>query len=161
MEAPGDVAGLVPCAEYTGEDAEDDALVGEMIERAHSYLSAFDWCGQIVGCYIGDIAVGGVVAVLLFEIIPSRDDVDAWLWVVIGDLPPAYLVTDEAPKPAEALRKYIAEMQLWIAAVRAGESVDQLIPVSTTGGGSLLEPTETNAENLDRRLRFLEQKILG
>jgi hypothetical protein len=50
------------------------------------------------------------VAVLLVKITPTREDVDEWLWVVVGDLPPAYLVADDAPGPAAALRAYISSV---------------------------------------------------
>jgi hypothetical protein len=101
------------------------------------------------------------VAVLLFRIIPTSDEVDEWLWVVIGDLPPACLVTDQALNPSDALQTYIGEMQRWIAAVRADKPVDQLMPVATTGGAERLEPTRANADDLERRLRYLEHNILA
>ena len=46
--------------------------------------------------------IGGVVAVFLFRI-DGPPEVDPLLWVVVGDLPTAYLVTDDAPSPAIAL----------------------------------------------------------
>jgi hypothetical protein len=132
-----------------------------MIEGARAYLASFEWCRAIRECYIGDIAVGGVVTVLLFRIQPARPDVDEWLWVVVGDLPPAYLVVDDAPNPAAALDAYIGEMERWITAVRQGGPVDDLIPVEATGGGERLEPTRDRADELERRLRFLHAEILA
>ncbi len=152
---------LTPCAEFVGEDAEDDALVRELIERARSYLAGFDWCSAIVECYLGDIAVGGVVAVLLFRIVPVRERVDEWLWVVVGDLPPAYLVLGDAPNPASALDAYIGEMERWIEAVKQGEPVDGLIPVDTHDGSERLAPTAELADAIEIRLRFLDSKILA
>jgi hypothetical protein len=156
-----DFSKLVPCAEFAGEDAEDDALLREMIERGQSFLSSFPWCRKILECHIGDIAVGGIVVVLLLRIEPARRDIDEWLWVIAGDLPPAYLVTDEAPNAASALDAYMGEMERWVAAVKAGEPVDGLIPVETSGGGEELEPTLEVATDLERRLRFLNKEILS
>jgi hypothetical protein len=104
--------------------------------------------------------VGGVVVVLLFRIVPAREDVDEWLWVVVGDVPPAYLVTDDAPNPASALDGYIGEMERWVAAVRAGQPVDDLIPVGTVDGAAQLEPTVERADEIESRLRFLTEEIL-
>jgi hypothetical protein len=103
MKPSLDLATLVPCTEFVAEDAEETALGAEMFYRARTYVQSFDWCDEVRECYVGDIAVPGVIAVLLFRIASSHDAVDEWLWVVTGDLPPAYLVTDDAPTPAAAL----------------------------------------------------------
>ena len=155
-----DYAKLVPCAEVAGEDAEDQALLRELIDRGRSYLSSFEWCRDIIECHLGDIAVGGVVAVLLMKIEPAHDDVPEWHWVVVGDLPPAYIAADDAPNSAAALDAYIGEMQQWIDAVKAGDPVDDLIPVETSDGGESLEARSELAHDLERRLRFLDREIL-
>jgi hypothetical protein len=155
-----DFTKLVSCDHFAGEDAEDDALVKEMIERGKSYLSSFEWCGEVVECHVGDIAVGGVVVVLLLRIVPTQEDVDEWLWVIVGDLPPAYVVTDDSPNAAAALDRYIGEMERWVAAVKAGEPLDDVIPVETSGGAEPLEPTPERADDVARRLRFLDEEIL-
>lgn len=156
-----DLSALVACTEYTEPDAEEARLIVEMIEGAHAYLSSFEWCHGILECYIGDVAVGGIVVVALLRIEPARAAVDEWLWVVVGDLPPAYLVVDDAPDPAAALGVYIDEMERWVEAVKTGRPVDDLIPVATAGGGAGLEPTLELAEALEGRLRFLESEILA
>ena len=160
MPPPVDFTKLVSCDHFAGEDAEDDALLKEMIQRGQSYLSSFEWCGEVVECHVGDIAVGGVVVVLLLRIAPTQQDVDEWLWVIVGDLPPAYLVTDDAPNPAAALDRYIGEMERWVAAVEAGDSFADVIPVETPGGAEPLERTPERADDLARRLRFLDEEIL-
>ena len=73
-----------------------------------------------------------------FNIHPLRRDVDELLWVVVGDIPPAYLVTDDAPDPVAALQAYIREMRRWIEAVRLGRPIADLIPVNAL-------PTAVNA----------------
>ena len=75
------------------------------------------------------------------------------LWVVVGDLPPAYLVTDDVPDALCALRDYIGLMRRWVAAVKAGEPVVDLIPVNAPA-------TLANAEALRIRLDSLEHNIL-
>lgn len=50
-------------------------------------------------------------------------------WVVVGDLPPAYLVVDDSPTLLEALSTYEELMADWIAAVRDGRSIDDCTPV--------------------------------
>ena len=62
--------------------------------------------------YFGD-GYGGIVAVFLFRIEAERAEIDEWLWVVFGDVPPAYLVTDIAKSPSQALEAYVAEVSKW------------------------------------------------
>ena len=152
---------LTPCEEVRGDDDEDTELLREMVGRACSYLSSFEWCAAIKDCRVGNVAIGGIVAVVLFEIEPAGDGVDSTLWVVVGDLPPAYLVIDDAPNAACALEGYVLEMRRWVNAVRAGEPVDDLIPVETSGGSEPLEPTPEVADHLSGRLDYLEREILS
>lgn len=152
---------LIPCELYAGEDAQDTELVREMVTLAREYLGAFSWCRAMEECNVSDIAVGGLVGVLLFRIVSADPEVDEWLWVIVGDLPPAYITTDKAPNAACALDGYIGAMQAWVEAVNAGRSVEHLNPVETTGGGALLEPTTETAEMLESRLSFLGREILA
>jgi hypothetical protein len=99
-------------------------------------------------------AVEGVMAVSLAHIEPASADVDEWLWVIIGDLPPAYLVVDNSPDPPCALESYIELMEEWVDKVKAGESTDDCIPVN-------VEPTLEWASELELRLDFLKENILN
>lgn len=142
-----DVSTLTPSSEIKGDSEEDTNLLRQMFQKAEAFLKSFAWCSDVKDSYFG-LGAGGVVAVFLFHIAPAHDGVDDWLWVVVGDLPPAYLVTDESPSAVSALRAYIREMRQWTNAARLGRSVDGLIPVDA-------EPTLENAERLSKRLDFL------
>ena len=85
---------------------------------------------------------------------------DEWLWVVVGDVPPAYLVTDDAATPAKALGIYIDLMEEWVDAVEAGEPVGDLIPVATADGYELIDETPANAAMLKSRLGYLREQIV-
>lgn len=82
---------VTPAAAYLGEDPEDKALIDGMVETARRFIERFKWCRRVGEIYIGQ-AIGAVVAVLLLRIEPTEQDVDEWLWVIVGDLPPAYLL---------------------------------------------------------------------
>lgn len=156
-----DFTKVVRSDSYVAEDEHDTDLVREMEASAKAFLEAFAWCRGAVDAYVGNVAVGGVVAVFLFRIYPARSEVDEWLWVVVGDLPPAYLVTDGAPNPACALSAYLELMGEWVKAAQAGEPVDELIPVLTHGSAEDIPPTAENAEMLASRLEFVEERILS
>lgn len=100
------------------------------------------------------VAIPGVIAFFLFNIVPNAPDIDEWLWVVVGDLPPAYLVTDDAKTVNNALKAYIYEMRRWTQAVSEGKSTDDLIPVN-------VQPTIEAAKRLEERLAFLESEVLA
>lgn len=105
---PIPVKGVMRLDQMAGRDAEDDRLLKLMASQAQTYLRSFPWCKQIREAYFGD-GYGGIVAVFLFRIEPARSGVDEWLWVIFGDIPPAYLVIDTAKTPSQALESYIEE----------------------------------------------------
>ena len=98
--------------------------------------------------------VTGVVGVFLFQIDPAQPDVDEWLWGIVGDFPSAYISSENANTPREALEGYVAETEAWVDAARQGQSVEELIPVN-------LAPTRENADALGQRLRLLRDDVLA
>ena len=96
--------------------------------------------------YFGD-GIGKIIGIFLDRIVLAWSELDQWLWVIVGDVPPAYLGTDGCKNPAQAPDAYTEEMSKWIA--RAGEDV---IPVS-------LHPTPEWAEQLRVRLELLRKLL--
>jgi hypothetical protein len=153
MDRRVDVSRLMPIAEIVGDGAEDTRLLRAMAKDAQQYLLSFRWCKEIRRGWFG-YGVGGVCAVFLFDILPDKKSVDSRLWVIAGDLPPAYLVVDESPTPRKALRNYVDLMQEWVDVVRTGKSPADCIPVNVT-------PSKANAGLLERRLDFIRKEILS
>jgi hypothetical protein len=135
-----------------GEDDEDRELLRQMAADARTYLEGHSWCERVTDLRFGD-GIGGVVAVFLAQIVPARDDVDESLWVVVGDIPPLYLVTDDVATPKEALESYVALRRDWVEAVRERRSLDGLAPVNAP-------PTPANVDALASRLDFIETEII-
>jgi hypothetical protein len=148
-----DWSALTPADDLTGDDLQDTHLLHEALDEATRFLEQFSWCQEIRRRFFG-WGVGGVVAVFLFEITPRDPGVDELLWVVAGDVPPAYLVTDDLSTPREALAGYVELMAEWVSAAREGRSVEDLIPVN-------VEATPANAERLASRLAFIENEFLS
>lgn len=94
-----------------------------------------------------------IIYIFLFEIETVRPDVNPWIWVIVGDVPPTYLLADDANNPFEALDGYIGALEEWVETARKGKSVAKLIPVN-------VDANPANAEMLDVRLKFLDEKIL-
>src|SRR5262245_16319884 len=99
MTAPLDSV-ILP-EEIEGEDEEETRQLQALVKAAQSYVKAWKWCGEIKQAYFG-VGMGDKLAVSLIHLVP-RGDADEWVWVVTGDLPTAYLVTDDAPDPLAAL----------------------------------------------------------
>ncbi len=141
-------------------DTTDMTLVGdladeelrELSDEATSFISSFRWCHEVREGFLA-FGVGGVIGVFLFRIEPALRGVDEALWVIVGDLPPAYLVCDSAPDWREALRCYICEMRKWVEAVQSGGSLSEVIPVKA-------EPTREHADMLASRLDFLQDHMI-
>ncbi len=141
----------VPIEKMCGEDDNETRMLLDMLSEARSYLRSFEWCRGIREEYFG-IGVGEVVAVFLFRI-SAAPQVDEWLWVVCGDLPTAYLVTDSAHNPLMALSVYCSLMDHWIVAVCSKSDLDSVFPVS-------IAPTPSNASLLEKRVNFLRNQII-
>ncbi len=149
-EPKPDMASVVPLSDSQPPGQDKDFK--DTHRRARQFLQSFKWVAAIDEEYLG-AAIENIVCIFLFKITPARAGVDSWIWVVVGDIPPAYLTCDECKTPYEALDGYIGAMEQWVIAARAGKSVERLIPVN-------VPPTAKNAEMLGSRLKFLGEKVL-
>src|SRR5262249_47397524 len=100
------VRNVVPVEQMRGDDDEDTAFLGEMLEHAKNYIESFSWCDSIVSSYFAG-GVGKVFAIFLFKINSSYRHVDPWEWIFVGDIPPAYLPLEDATSKMAAFETYI------------------------------------------------------
>jgi hypothetical protein len=135
-----------------GETDDETALLNADSIRARNFVLQQKWCFGIGEVYFG-AGLGGVVSIFLVEIEPLPTGVDRWLWVIVGDIPSAYLVTDGAANPIAALEEYIELMREWVSLSYSSEASDKVIPVNRT-------PTPENAALLEKRLDALSKDIL-
>lgn len=143
---------LVRSSQIKGDDDEDTELLLKMLTEARLYITSQKWCARIQDEYFG-LGVGGLFAVFLFRVEQKRTTDDEWLWVIVGDLPSAYIVVDRAPVPIAALVVYVELMSDWVEAVEGGGKLDEAFPVTA-------EPTVENARNLKSRLNYLRREFL-
>ena len=144
---------LTPEDAIAEDDAEDTRLLREMAKQARRYLESQNWCERVTELRFGD-GVGGIAAVFFARLIPAQPGADAEVWVVVGDIPPLYLVLDDLPDPTAALQAYVDWRRDWVAAVRCGGSLEELPPVDAP-------PTRANADDLARRLDYIEREIIA
>lgn len=148
-----DMTKLTLVKELAGEDAEETEELQALARKAEQFITSFSWCSVVERAYAG-IVIPSVIGTFLFEIEPTTPDVDRVLWVIVGDVPPAYLVVDEALNPALALKQYVELMSEWVKAVEEKRSVEDLIPVNAA-------PTQEYAAMLRSRLAFLRDRVLS
>ncbi len=152
MTCPVDINRLVPVERMTAEDAIETRLLRDMLDEATEYVKSFKWCPQIGQRYLA-YGLGGVAAVFLFEFETSIQGADHCLWVVVGDLPSAYFVTDRAPDGAGALDVYCELMEDWAQAVENESSLDKVFPVRAA-------PTKERAAMLRSRIEFIRTRLI-
>ncbi|MBX3484844.1 hypothetical protein [Phenylobacterium sp.] len=153
LQAAPDVSGFQLAPDLTGDDAEDSALLAEMARDAEAYIASHHWAPPIAQLFLG-YGLGGVLALFLAHFSrPLPGGRDEWLWVAVGDLPPAYFVTDAAPTPGEALGVYCELMEDWADRVMAEEDLSEAFPVEVA-------PTREHAELLLGRVDFIRKKLI-
>jgi hypothetical protein len=90
----GPVSNVVPVERLAGDDDDDTALLQQMLQEAKNYILSFSSCESIRGSYFAG-GVGKIFAIFQFNISPARPDVDKWMCIVVGDIPPAYLPLED------------------------------------------------------------------
>lgn len=140
------------------EDVQDKELQA-LVDEAKRFLHRQPWCRAITQGYVAEY-FPGILVVCYFEVVPAPSSgADEAVWVIVGDLPPAYLDLS-VRTPKEALEAYIGAMEEWVDCVRRGEAVDEVIPVYYRDSVREVLPTGDFAEMLASRLKFIEEKLL-
>jgi hypothetical protein len=146
-----DISAFQPIEAIATDDLEESDRLRGLAVEALDYIQGFGWCPplrQVLLAY----GIGGVIGLFLVRFTEPAGGVDDELWVVSGEVPPAYFVTDEAPTPAEALSTYCDLMDTWVEAVLDNGDLDEAFPVDLT-------PTPQHAEALRTQLAFIRQLI--
>ena len=123
-----------------------------MAREAMDYITSFRWCPQIEAMYLAH-GVGGIIALFLAQLSQRIAGMDDRLWIVVGDLPSAYMVVEPDDSPPDALERYCGLMEDWIAAVRDKRDLGEVYPVAA-------KPTAENADLLESRVGFLLAEII-
>lgn len=130
------------------DDVEDREGLRSLVDAARAFLGDQPWVISVSDLWWG-IGVPPKVGVFLARM-EADEDADEYLWTVVGDLPSAYLVVDDLSNPLEALDAYCGYMEEWVTAVRAGDSLDDVMPTGS-------EPTKEDAVLLEVRVRLIRR----
>ncbi len=72
-------------------------------------LDTFSWATRTGEVWAGE-CIPGILGLFLVELEPARPEIDEYIWVVVGDLPPAFLSSLYAKSPRGVLDGYIGEI---------------------------------------------------
>ena len=93
-------------------DYLDDVI--KLSEDAQNYLGSFHWCKRIINGWLSH-EWGYILGIFYFEIEPLKESsADKFVWIVVGDLPSAYIDTVSATNALSALESYVFLMEDWI-----------------------------------------------
>lgn len=127
--------------------------VKELTKEAYSYLLSFPWCLSINKGWLA-YSCGYVIGLFYFEIVPDvAKGADSHVWVIVGDLPPAYIDVLRAPSARSALDLYIGLMDEWASKVNNGEDISDCYPVNVPA-------TKEYADMLTTRMNLLKEDHL-
>ena len=144
---------ITPFHEFEGYDDEETEMITKMSQDADLFIYSHKWCPTISEKYFG-FGIGQIVAVFLYHFDSLINQTDDWLWVIVGDLPSVYLVTDAASSPMEALERYCELMEDWANNIMSDSSIENCYPVKAA-------PTKENAELLLSRMEFIRREFLS
>jgi hypothetical protein len=143
----------VPLDLLRGDDELDHKLLLEMADEAIRYISGFEWCIGIHERYFGD-GFGGIVALFIFRVSIRDTREPEWIWVIVGDLPSAYLETKGFPSAQAALERYIEGVEDWIdTPERERRTRTDLPPISMPSGDEHIQMLKSRMDTL--RASFL------
>ncbi len=144
---------MIPVEDLGASNLEFKNELVQLANEAESFIMSHGWCKKIVKAMF-DRGWGYTLSIFYFEIEGSSPEVPNSVWVVVGDLPPAYIDVEDNPNGACALEGYVLEMQDWVDNVLEGKPLDDVIPVN-------VPPTKKYADMLSSRLDFIKQNILS
>lgn len=135
----------------SNEEDKEQKIV--LAQEASQFLLVHKWCKEITNSWFC-IGWGNMLAVFLFEIIPKGNNVDKLVWVITGDLPPAYIDTEGAKNGNEVIKCYVDLMEEWIYCVKNNLPTDDCYPIGVPS-------TMEYAEMLDSRIKIIKEEILN
>lgn len=136
-----------------GDDAEETKRLRILAAEAGRCIASFHWCPPLDRLLLA-FGVGGVLGLFLARFKrPVEGSEDQEVWIVVGDLPSAYLFTEDSETPAEALETYCELMEEWADQVLSGGDTSKCFPVAA-------EPTVEHAKMLKGRLGFIRDQLI-
>lgn len=130
---------------------EEDKEILDLETEASSYLLSHEWCDKISNAWLAT-SWGCFLCVFLYQIESDIPEVDDYVWIVVGDIPPAYIDIIGANQPNEVIESYVDIMTDWLDTVYQGKSVVECYPVEVPA-------TKEYAKMLEIRLKDIAEEL--
>jgi hypothetical protein len=128
----------------------------ELATEASQYVLSHKWCAGIKSLYFD--RGFPKVAVFLANIEPALG-ADPQVWVIVGDVSPLYIDTEDCENRAEALAGYILAYYELLSRYRQREILVDVPPILTRESLLPIELNDEVARILRSRLRFIRDMI--
>ncbi len=144
--------------EVQNSSLEDRKEILEMFTESTAYMLSHFWCSAVENVRYG----GGFAQVGVFFLLAITEIGPVEYWVIVGDLPPLYLDTndDQIDTAAEALDMYTYAMDIWVEKWSGVDSKWKVPPVVSRREFKPVQPTKQNVEKLRSRLEFLRREVV-
>jgi len=134
-------------------EVEEYKTILLLYDEAVAFLERQKWCNKVIkGWHEKDLSIYEKLGVFLFQIEPSDESTDIYVWVIQGDIPTVY-VDQSVTEGGEALKIYCDLMDEWADNVLQGRTLEDCYPVDA-------EPTADNARLLKKRIAFIRKELL-
>ena len=144
---------MIPVDNLAISKLEFKSDIINLANEAAAYLKEFKWCREILNGFLAT-EFGYLFCVFYFEIIPTQgSDADKYIWVIVGDIPPAYIDTISAPTVRDAIVCYCDIMEDWINNVDNSISVEECYPINAPA-------TKEYADMLRTRIVLVKNDLL-
>lgn len=122
--------------------------------EAQQYLKSFSWCNEIEKGWLAK-GWGYILCIFYFKIKPTPGSgADDFIWIIVGDIPPAYIDIQSVDSALEALKAYVNIMEEWINNIKEGKSVDNCFPIN-------VEPSMKHADMLQKRIEIINSDFIS
>lgn len=142
------------------EPSDTTWTVPAMTALAERFLAGQHWVSRVHGV-TPVFAIAGTLGVFRCAVIPSQPDADVMVWVVVGDLRPAWVLHEPGDSWQDALAGYVDDMERWVAAARAGKPLSDVIPVDVARTGEYLDEFAARLEFIRTRLVDVDPRTVA
>lgn len=130
----------------------DDGELFKLAEEAKLFLESHKWCKKVEKQWLAS-GWENLLLVFYFKITPNSKNADDYVWVVVGDLPPAYIDIESADNISDVIETYTDLMDDWVQCVKNGQPVEDCYPID-------VPPENEYAEMLAIRIKLVREYIL-
>ncbi|TQV80787.1 hypothetical protein [Denitrobaculum tricleocarpae] len=138
---------------------EEKSGFADIEAKAKAVLSDEPWCPPTTETYVAAYCPP-IVAVFLYRIdtqhpvaLEDEDGFLEWAWVLVGDLPPLYILYMPIADGLDALRCYVGVYQTWLKRFDAGLPLEEIADLK-------VPHDEEHAEMLRVRAKLLTEFFL-